>query len=467
MDKIRELIKEHRETEVRFLLEAIINSTQDAISVVDENGIEILINPAYTRLIGLTEEDVIGKSPTVDIAEGESMHLQVLKTRKPVYGARMKVGPLKKDVVVNVAPIIVDGRLKGSVAVIHDVSEIKKLNEELDHVRRMIRQLKAKYTFDDIIGISDSIKAVINQAKRASRTPATVLLRGESGTGKELFAHAIHNASPRSNQKFIRVNCSALADNILESELFGYEEGAFTGARKGGKKGLFEEADRGTIFLDEIGTISLNLQAKLLRVLQEKEIVRVGGTKPLKLDVRIIVATNTDLEQAIKEGVFREDLYYRLNVFPLFIPPLRQRKEDIPALVKHIIHVFNQEYGRSVRGCRPEVFDGLMSNNWPGNVRELENIIGRAMINLGISNDTIELQHLPILNPALNKPTSHCNLSQLNIENRSLKEVVNEVERKAVLSALNKTEGNRTEAARILGIAVRSLYYKMEKYGIE
>ncbi len=453
--------------EIRFMLEAIINSTQDAISVVDENGIGILINPAYTRLTGLNEEDVICKPPTVDIAEGESMHLQVLKTRKPVYGARLKVGPLKKDVVVNVAPIIVDGKLKGSVAVIHDVSEIKKLTEELNHVRRMIRQLKAKYTFDDIIGISDNIKAIINQAKRASQTPVTVLLRGESGTGKELFAHAIHNASPRNHHKFIRVNCSALADNILESELFGYEDGAFTGARKGGKKGLFEEADGGTIFLDEIGKISLNLQAKLLRVLHEKEIIRVGGTKPLKLDTRVIVATNINLEKAIQEGVFREDLYYRLNVFPLFIPPLRQRKEDIPTLVKHIIHVFNQEYGRSVRGYKPEVLDRLMAYNWPGNVRELENIIGRAMIYLGIGNDTIQLKHLPILNPGIYKNTPRYEVSQLDIENRSLKEIINETERRAILSALKKTEGNRTEAAKILGIAVRSLYYKMEKYGIE
>jgi PAS domain S-box-containing protein len=453
--------------EMRVMLEAIINSTQDAISVVDENGIGILINPAYTKLTGLSEKDVIGKPATVDIAEGESMHYQVLKTRRPVYGARMKVGPLKKDVIVNVAPIIVDGKLKGSVGVIHDVSEIKRLTEELDHARRMIRQLNAKYTFDDIIGISDTIKAVKNQARRASRTPATVLLRGESGTGKELFAHAIHNASPRKHMKFIRVNCSALADSILESELFGYEEGAFTGARKGGKKGLFEEADGGTIFLDEIGKISLNLQSKLLRVLQEKEIIKVGATKPINIDVRVIVATNTNLERAIQEGSFREDLYYRLNVFPLYIPPLRERKEDIPYLVQHIIHIFNQEYGRSVRGCTDEVLEMLIAYDWPGNVRELENIIGRAMINLGIGKDLIEVRHLPLLGHLNGQEKPQPDLKQFDLDNRSLKEIINETEKKAILKALKRTGGNRTEAAKLLGIAIRSLYYKMEKYGIE
>ncbi|MDI3546707.1 MAG: hypothetical protein PWR10_359 [Halanaerobiales bacterium] len=454
--------------EMRVLLEAIINSTQDAISVVDKNGIGMMINPEYTKLTGLTEEDVIGKPATVDIAEGESMHYQVLKTKKPVHGVRMKVGPSKKDVIVNVAPILVDGELKGSVGVIHDVSEIKKLTEELDHARRMIRHLNAKYSFDDIIGVSDTIRAVIKQAQKASQTPVTVLLRGESGTGKELFAHAIHNASPRKEQKFIRVNCSALADSILESELFGYEEGAFTGARKGGKKGLFEEADGGTIFLDEIGKISLNLQAKLLRVLQEKEIIRVGGARPIEIDVRVIVATNINLERAIQEGNFREDLYYRLNVFPLFLPPLRDRKEDIPHLAYHIIHKFNQEYGRSVRGITDEALDKLMLYDWPGNVRELENIIGRAMINLGLENDMIKLEHLPFLRGKKNKgQEGRFDLNQFDLDNRSLKEIMNETEKKAIIQALKKTDGNKTEAAKILGIAIRSLYYKLDKYGID
>ncbi len=453
--------------EIKVMLEAIINSTQDAISVVDEHGLGILINPKYTKLTGLSAEDVIGKPATVDIAEGESVHYQVVNTKEPVYGARMKVGPAKKEVIVNVAPLVVDGNLKGSVGVIHDVSEIKKLTQELDQARRIIRQLNAKYDFNDIIGESDIIKTVIKQARRASQTPATVLLRGESGTGKELFAHAIHTASPRQNEAFIRVNCSALVDNILESELFGYEEGAFTGAKKGGKKGFFEEANNGTIFLDEIGKISLNLQAKLLRVLQEKEIIKVGGTSPIDVDVRIILATNVNLERAIQEGKFREDLYYRLNVFPLFLPPLRERKGDLSALVRHIIHRFNQEYGRSVRGFSDQVIDKLVSYNWPGNVRELENIIGRAMINLGLENDLIELKHLPLLvNKDHHQQLRQFDLSEVNLNQRSLKEIINETEKRAIIEALKKTNGNKTEAARIMGIAIRSLYYKMEKHGI-
>ncbi len=453
--------------EMRSMLEAIINSTQDAISVVDEEGRGILINPAYTRLTGLTEEDVIGKPADVDIAEGESMHYKVLKTQEPVQGERMKVGPQKKDVIVDVAPIIVEGDLKGSVGVIHDVSEIKRLTEELDEAKRKLRELQAHYSFDDIVGESDTMQAVKNKARKASQTPVTVLLRGESGTGKELFAHAIHNNSSRQSQNFIRVNCSSLVDNLLESELFGYEEGAFTGAQSGGKTGLFEEADGGTIFLDEIGKISKNLQTKLLRVLQEKEIVRVGGTHPINVDVRVIVATNINLERAVQEDEFREDLYYRLNVFPLYIPPLRERKEDIPTLVHHIIRKFNQEYGRSVTGCTDEVLEKLKEYYWPGNVRELENVIGQAMIHMGLNENVIKFKHLPGLESSQHTPPAARQSISSSLEEQSLKEIMNETEKKLILEALDKTDGNRKEAAKKLGIAVRSLYYKMDKYGID
>jgi len=239
------LIKEFAiQEEIQSTLKAIIRSTDDAISVVDANGMHTIINPAYTRLTGLTEEDVIGKSPTIDIADGgESMHLKVLRTKIPVHGARMRVGPNRKEVIVNVAPVIIDGILKGSVAVIHDVSEIEHLTKELNRVKQRIRHLESKYTFEDIVGKSRGMVIAKEQARRAADTPATVLLQGESGTGKELFAHAIHHASKRKNRQFIRINCSALVDTLLESELFGYEGGAFTGAKKTGKKGLFEEAN--------------------------------------------------------------------------------------------------------------------------------------------------------------------------------------------------------------------------------
>ncbi|HHY92599.1 MAG TPA: sigma 54-interacting transcriptional regulator, partial [Firmicutes bacterium] len=374
--------------QAQLMLEAIINSTQDAISVVDEQGRGILVNPAYTRLTGLLEKDVLGKPATVDIAEGESIHLQVLATRQAVKGARLKVGPQRKEVLVDVAPIIVQGRLRGSVGVIHDVSEIKRLTEELAQAQQRIRHLEAKYTFEDIIGQSPELRAAIDQARRAADLPATILLRGESGTGKELFAHAIHNASRWRRGQFIRVNCTAIAESLLESELFGYEEGAFTGARRHGKKGYFEEAEGGTVFLDEVGEMSPALQAKLLRVLQEKELIRVGGSTPIPVTARVIAATNINLEQAVQEGRFREDLYYRLNVVPIFIPPLRYRKDDIPLLVNHLLRKFNQQFGRAVERVSPQTLSILVAYDWPGNVRELENALGRAIINMKF-NETV------------------------------------------------------------------------------
>ena len=457
--------------EVRSLLEAILYSTEDAISVVDEKGYGILINPAYTRITGLTEADVLNKHCTVDIAEGESMHMKVLQTRKPVRGVSMKVGPNKRAVVVNVAPIIIDGELKGSVGIIQDISEIRKLTEELEHAKSLIRRMTAKYTFEDIIGASELINAAIDQAKHAADTPATVLLRGESGTGKELFAHAIHHASNRRKGPFVRVNCAAIAESLLESELFGYEPGAFTGANKGGKKGYFEEADGGTIFLDEIGDVNLGLQAKLLRVLQEKELVRVGGTKQVPINVRVIGATNSNLEQQIIEGTFREDLYYRLNVVPVFIPPLRGRKEDIPLLAAYFRQKLGLEYGRKVAEMAPEVIEIFMNYDWPGNVREMENVVARTIINMNYSEEIILPQYVPPLgNTASSQPwqnNSHVAGDVYNIDNnQSLGEILDSVEKKVLQEVLAKTKGNKTTAARMLGIATRSLYYKLEKHGL-
>ncbi len=456
--------------EVRILLSAIIDSTQDAISVVDERGLGLLINPAYTRLTGLNANEVIGKPPTVDIAEGESMHIQVLKTHLPVKGVFMKVGPKRKEVIVNVAPIIVSGQLRGTVGVLHDISEIHKLSEELERAKRLIRHLEAKYTFSDIVGQSDVIKAAIEQAGRAAVTPATVLLRGESGTGKELFAHAIHRSSERQKGQFIRVNCSALAEGLLESELFGYVEGAFTGAKRGGKAGLFEEANGGTIFLDEIGEISLNLQAKLLRVLQEREIVKVGDNRSFNIDVRIIAATNANLEAALRAGKFREDLYYRLNVIPIIIPPLRQRRDDIPLLVHHLIGSFNQDYGRCVEKVSDEALQILMGYHWPGNVRELENILGRAIINMRIGETVVELQHLPVLAfPNVNysemglvnsMPTS------LTMEDGGFEGLQRQWERAILIVTLQRNGGNKTKAAQELKMSIRNFYYKLERHAL-
>lgn len=450
--------------EIQTMLQAIIQSSDEAISVVDENGKGLLINPAYSRITGLSEEEIIGKPATTDISEGESVHMKVLQTRRAVRGVAMRVGPNKKEVVVNVAPVIVDGIIKGSVGVIHDVSEIESLNRELHRARQIIRTLEAKYSFDDIIGRSEEMTIAIEQARLGAKTPATVLLRGESGTGKELFAHAIHNGSDRRYNKFIRVNCAALSESLLESELFGYEEGAFSGAKRGGKRGLFEEANNGSIFLDEIGELTANTQAKLLRVLQEKEITRVGGTKSIPINVRVIAATNVNLEKGIASGTFREDLYYRLNRMPIHIPSLRKRKEDIPLLCTRLIQKINQEYGRNVESISESAMKKLMEYDWPGNVRELENILGRAIIFMNYNEIQLEEQHVPELIKKMNKPNEQ--MEEPLKHDQTLAQLVEQYEERMILKTLKEMEGNKTMTAKSLGLSVRNLYYKLEKYGI-
>lgn len=464
-DEVIQLAEENTDLkEVKTMLEAIIHSSDEAISVVDEHGKGLMINPAYTRITGLTEREVIGKPATVDIFEGESMHLKVLNMRRPIRGTKMKVGPHKKEVIVNVAPIIVEGKLKGSIGVIHDISEIKKLTTELERAKQIIRNLEASFTFDDIIGSSSEMTIAIEQAKIGARTPATVLLKGASGTGKELFAHAIHNESDRKYNKFIRVNCAAISESIIESELFGYEEGAFTGAKSGGKIGLFEEANMGSIFLDEISELSSAMQAKLLRVLQEKEIVRVGGTIPIPLDIRVIAATNVNLERAITKKEFREDLYYRINRLPIYIPSLKERISDLPDLINHMITKINQMYGRNVTAISGEALQELMEYDWPGNVRELENVIGRAIIFMDITEEMITKKHLPTLSN-LNKQIVQDD-STIR-QSLSLQDAVDQFEKKFIADIYKQNKYNKTKTAQQLNISVRNLYYKIEKYNLD
>ncbi|WP_147802859.1 sigma-54 interaction domain-containing protein [Alkalicoccus halolimnae] len=447
---------------IQTMLEAIIQSSDDAISVVDEQGHGLIINPAYTRLTGLTEEQVIGKPASTDISEGESIHMKVLQTKKAVRGARMKVGDKKKDVVVNVAPVIVDDKIKGSVGVVHDVSEMEALTSELEQAKRIIRTLEAKYQFADIIGDSSEMHIAIEQARVAAKTPATILLRGESGTGKELFAHAIHNESHRKYNKFIRVNCAALTESLLESELFGYEEGAFSGAKRGGKKGLFEEADKGSIFLDEIGELSPKMQAKLLRVLQEGEIVRVGGTNSITIDVRVITATNIDMEKKIETSEFRSDLYFRLNRLPIYIPALRERKEDIPLLAKHLLTRLNQDYGRNVQSLSEEGIMKLFEYDWPGNVRELENVLGRAIIHMPPAAKIIHASRLTLVEK---KALSRAYTSEGSTVD-GLEKQMAAAEKTLIKEALMAEDGNKTKTAKRLQVSIRNLYYKMEKHGL-
>jgi len=452
--------------EYQGMLQAVFLATQDAISVVNEKGEHIMVNPAYTNITGIKPKDVIGKNAIFDIEEGESLHLKVLSTKEPVSNTKLKIKPSGKTVVAQAAPIIVDNVLKGSVAVLHDVTGIKDLTEKLVEAEKKIRQLTYKYLPEDIIGESQKLKDVKMQVLKASKVPATVLLRGESGTGKELFANSIHAQSQRSDNKFIRVNCAALSDNLLESELFGYEEGAFTGAKKGGKKGLFEEADKGTIFLDEISEISLNTQAKLLRVLQEKEIMRVGSTVPILIDVRIIAATNLDLNQAVKDGRFREDLFYRINILPIHIPPLRERREDIPLLINEFIVKINDEYGRNIGSISDEAVKLLMDYSWPGNVRELENVIGRSIINMNFNEQIIKKEHLPHLHTSINAINNFVELKDID-EIQKLSFIAENAEKDYILNVYYKLNKSKTETAKKLGISIRTLYYKMDKYGIQ
>lgn len=463
--EVRKLAEENTElNEIKTMLEAIFKSSDEAISVVDENGNGLMINPAYTKITGLSEKEVIGKPATTDISEGESMHLKVLKTKKSYRGVRMKVGPKRKDVLVNVAPVIVNGEVKGSIGVLHDISEIRSLTNELNRARRLIRNLEAKYTFDDIIGNSSLMQLALEQAKVGAKTPATVLLRGNSGTGKELFAHAIHNESDRKHNKFIRVNCAAIAESILESELFGYMEGAFSGAKQGGKKGLFEEANHGSIFLDEIGELSSSMQAKLLRVLQEGEIIPVGGTKPVQINVRVIAATNMNLEKAIVNKTFREDLYYRLNRLPIYIPSLKERITDLPDLINHIIQMLNEDYGRNVQGINEEALSILQQYHWPGNIRELENIIGRTMIYMGMNDKVIRREHIPELD--IHTSNLKQDFSRFNSV-KSLQDAMQQFEKDYIQNVYRSNQYNKTMTAKELNISIRNLYYKIKKYQLD
>lgn len=456
VEKMAEEVINHKEME--SLLTGIIDATYDAISVADEKGKIVLVNKAYTRITGMSAEYVIGKMATVDIAEGSSLHMEVARIREPVFNAKLKVGPGKKDVIVNVTPLLVKGKFKGSVGVIHDISEIERLARELEDARRLLRYVKAKYTFDDIAGSSPLMKIAKEQARKVSRTRATVLLNGQSGTGKELFAHAIHNSSDRRDANFISVNCAALPETLLESELFGYVEGAFTGAIRGGKKGLLQEANGGTVFLDEVGKMNLSVQSKFLRFLQDHEIKPVGGNKSVKLDVRIIAATNLELDKLVEEGRFLSDLYYRLNVVPIVIPALKNHLEDIPEIVHTIIMRLNQEYGRMVERIEPAALNLLQKHDWPGNVRELENVIGRAIINMEPDEHIIKTSHLQGLSVVSERRDL--------LPEGDLEKMMSDYEKRVIVAALDKNDWNKTATAKELGISIRNLYYKIERYGI-
>ena len=332
---------------------------------------------------------------------------------------------------------------------IQKASQHKNLLNENRYLRSEVSQ---RYNFEQLIGRSPQMRRVYEMIDRVAPTNATVLIQGESGTGKELVARAIHYRSPRKDKPFVKVNCAALPEDLLESELFGHERGAFTGAVSK-REGRFELADRGTLLLDEISETSPAFQAKLLRVLQEQEFERVGGSKTIKVDVRVIATTNKDLKQAIREGKFREDLYYRLNVLPIYLPPLRERKEDIPLLVQHFLEKYSRQNGLRIKSLSKKCLDMMMQYEWPGNVRELENVIERAVVMS--EGETIFPENI-----SLSSPVQKMSLSfpeEITLE---------EMEKRLILHTLQRTGGNRTEAAKILGISVRTVRNKLKKYGM-
>jgi Nif-specific regulatory protein len=331
--------------------------------------------------------------------------------------------------------------------------ERRRLVDENTHLRQELRE---RYDFSNIIGTSGPTRQMYEQVAQVAQTNTTVLIRGESGTGKELIAHAIHYNSLRAKKPFVKVSCAALPDTLIESELFGYEKGAFTGATAR-KKGRFELAEGGTLFLDEIGDVNPNTQVKLLRVLQEREFERIGGTETVKVNVRVIAATNKDMEKAIADGAFREDLYYRLNVFTIFVPPLRDRKADLLLLADHFLEKFSREHGKVIKRISTPAIDMLMSYHWPGNVRELENCLERAV--LVCDGAVIHGHHLP---PSLQTADSSGTVTRV-----SLKDAVAAYERDLIQDALKTTRGNRAKAARLLDTTERILNYKVRGHGID
>ena len=442
-------------------LDAILNSVQEAIEVAGNDGTIKYVNPSFTRVTGLSSSQRIGQN-IFEVSPNGAL-ARVLRTHEQIFAHRSRVGGSDAEVVSNASPIVVEGRMEGAVVVFQPLTDIYKLMEQLQASNQVIDDLQTRinqistsaYTFDDIIGSHPEFEQALDLARKASRSNSTVLITGESGTGKELFAHAIHSASLRLDKPFIKVNCAAIPETLLESEFFGYEKGAFTGAGKT-KLGKMELANGGTIFLDEIGDMNLYLQAKLLRVLQDMEFERVGGMQTIKVNVRVIAATNRNLREMVKKGDFREDLYYRLNVVELHLPPLRKHKEDIPAYAQSLIVKFNRKFGKRVAGLSPQTEQLLMNYYWPGNVRELQNVMERAMVT--VEEDMITHRHM------LNLVES-----PITKEEREFDELIplDEMEKRMIRLALQRfgdsVEGKK-KAAQSLNISLATLYNKLKTF---
>lgn len=455
-------LNEIKELKEKFQL--ILETVQDGICVVNSEGVITYINAAYQKICGETYENLIGQNVFALAPDGN--RARVLKTGQKITGGiSTKANGIK--IVANVTPIVIDGEITGVLSVMKDITAVKELVEKLDMMsakaayleEELIRTKKIGPAFDRIIGTGGKLMDALAIASKAAISKYTVMINGESGTGKELLAEAIHYTSPRANGPFIRVNCAAIPPTLMESELFGHEKGAFTGAYKT-KYGKFELANEGTIFLDEIGEMDKNMQVKLLRVVQNKEFQRVGGEETIKLDIRIIAATNQKLEDLVASGDFREDLYYRLNVIPILLPPLRERKEDIPLLVETFSKRIGEELAKENIRFSKSAIEAFVAYNWPGNIRELENLLERTL--LLTESDTIEVKDLP------SYMRDHLP-SRLEMTEPSM--VLNEddvdtwenYEKKIIAHALEKY-GSCNAAGKALGLNHKTVSAKAKKY---
>jgi transcriptional regulator with PAS, ATPase and Fis domain len=456
---LRTLNNQVKRTEKELsLFKTALEHAYEGIIIVDKDGYILTANETYASFVGQDLQSFLGKHVT-EVVENTRMHIVARTGQAEIADLQLING---NQMIAHRLPVIVDGEVVAVVGKImfQDIddlfamnSKFSKLYRELDEYKGEVnRRVSAKYSFEHIVGQSDLLEQVKTLGKRVAKSHTTVLLKGESGTGKELFAHAIHRESLRANGPFIRVNCAAIPETLFESELFGYKEGSFTGAKRSGKKGKFALAYSGTIFLDEISELPLSMQVKLLRVLQEKEIEPVGADSPEAIDVRIIAATNKDLEQLVEKGLFREDLYYRLNVLMLEIPPLREREGDIPLLIDHLLKQLRKETGIQVDGVEDSALEKLIKYPFPGNVRELGNILERALYFKEASQITIS--DLP------------SNILTRTKSGVGLNEAVERAEIQAIYDALHMEKGNKLAAAKRLGISKSSFYAKLDKYGI-
>ncbi|MCP4371583.1 MAG: AAA domain-containing protein [Deltaproteobacteria bacterium] len=460
-NKLRRKLEKTREQLALYRL--IFDSIYNGIMVTDAEGYITHFNKPYGKFLGMNPEAQIGKH-CVEVVENTRMHI-IAKTGKSEINQVQQIRG--QNMVVQRIPIKKEGKVIAvfGQVMFKDVRDVGKLAKNLSlleskvklYEEELINLRSTKYTFDSIIGRSKTIRSLKKEALIASTNQFPVLISGESGTGKELFAQAIHHASPRKLYLFVRINCAAIPKDLLESELFGYEKGAFTGARTGGKPGKFELAQRGTVFLDEIGDLPLEMQPKLLRVLEEKEFERVGGNKLIRSDFRLIAATNQNLEEMVDNGRFRKDLFYRLNVIPIQITPLRKRRSDIVPIARHLLKNLVQEATLSETRLDKITEAVLRKFDWPGNVREISNVLERALSSL--DGNRIEIKDLPFY-------LTRGQTQTIKTKQSSIREAQAAAEKEAILFALEETNYNKVKAAGLLGIHRTLLYKKMKKYSL-